>query len=583
VLAALCALMIALLWILGAVFLLDVILDSFGSAMGVLERLVLFALGTLVMVWVYARFAAPWLAVRETTTDMALFVERQQQIDSDLVAAMQFESAEAPRWGSVQLEQAVIDHVGQFSRGLNVFVGMDYFTVTLRGVILGGTLACALLVVVLFPAHTGIFGRRLLLSAAHYPTDTVIESIEVNGQAVPLSPREPVVIRVGYGQPVEFAVRCSGDIPEAGEVHLRSVVSGKKNPVELAEIDQPGDIHEFRGQLERLLDDVKYKIYLGDAWTDPRPVKVIPLPVVEARLKVVPPEYARQSADPPTADPGSLQVSVIESSEVQVEFESSKPLTEAVLTIENAAEPAQHNLVAIDGESRIWALRDENTPFTRVESPIRFELSVTDEDGLRLESPLKGYVRLKSDRRPQVTGSIVHRVVLPDAKPVIELRASDDYGIAELALNVEIVRSRQDGKEDVDGASTPADAQQRIVVTSLLEPVANGDNGASSNKGETRSEVTVEFPARGDVLPIVGGYRFDLAGIGLVKGDQLRLTLEATDYRGKLQGRVTASEPMVVEVSDQSGVLAAISEVDEQSEERMTDLIRRELGIGESP
>ena len=60
-------------------------------------------------IWAYRKFAAPWLAKRESDIDMALLVERQNKIDSDLVAALQFESPEAKGWGSVRLEDAVID------------------------------------------------------------------------------------------------------------------------------------------------------------------------------------------------------------------------------------------------------------------------------------------------------------------------------------------------------------------------------------------------------------------------------------------------------------------------------------------
>jgi hypothetical protein len=42
-------------------------------------------------------------------------------------------------------------------------------------------------------------------------------------------------------------------------------------------------------------------------------------------------------------------------------------------------------------------------------------------------------------------------------------------------------------------------------------------------------------------------------------------------------------DPLVLEISDESGVLAAISEADPRSEERLTDIIKRQLGIGESP
>jgi hypothetical protein len=39
----------------------------------------------------------------------------------------------------------------------------------------------------------------------------------------------------------------------------------------------------------------------------------------------------------------------------------------------------------------------------------------------------------------------------------------------------------------------------------------------------------------------------------------------------------------VLEISDESGVLAAISEADPRSEEKLTDIIKRQLGIGETP
>ena len=57
---------------------------------------------------------------------------------------------------------------------------------------------------------------------------------------------------------------------------------------------------------------------------------------------------------------------------------------------------------------------------------------------------------------------------------------------------------------------------------------------------------------------------------------------------GGLFGDVAASagansESIYLEISDESGVLNAISEPDERSEQRLDDLIRRQLGIGDEP
>ncbi len=53
----------------------------------------------------------------------------------------------------------------------------------------------------------------------------------------------------------------------------------------------------YRGEYARLTQSARYQIYLGDAWTDPLSLSVTPLPVVEIEAEVVPPAYARQSAD----------------------------------------------------------------------------------------------------------------------------------------------------------------------------------------------------------------------------------------------------------------------------------------------
>jgi hypothetical protein len=522
---------------------------------------------------------------------MALLVEGQQQIDSDLVASLQFETPEARRWGSQNLRDAVIDYVGQLCRGLNVFAGMDYSTMWKRGSLAAVTVAAAAAVVLTFPLHTRVFLARLMFSPDHYPTDTVIEAIEVNGHSVPVSAWERTEIPVGYGQPVVISVRCSGTIPEAGEAQLKSDVSGKKNPLvlervvpQILEPAVPKEEEEkvlFRGKLERLLDNVTYQLYLGDAWTDPRRLSLIPLPVVQPQLTVTPPEYAAGARGAEAGDTTSLQLSVLESSQIDVEFTSSKPLKQADLTVESGADTFEYKLVPVGDDAQRWRLKEPDTAFARVEQPLRFAVQVTDTNDLQLESPLKGSVRLKADRWPQITGNLVHRVVLPNANPVIELRASDDYGLAELALDVEITRSSE--KSGTEATSPQPGTEQRIPVATLLKAIGHNGNGGTTADVETREEAALTFPIRGDLLPVQGGFRFNLAQLGLEKGDRLRITLEATDYRGKLPGRTAQSEPLVLDVSDESGVLAAISEADEMSEARITELIRRQLGIGESP
>jgi hypothetical protein len=88
-------------------------------------------------------------------------------------------------------------------------------------------------------------------------------------------------------------------------------------------------------------------------------------------------------------------------------------------------------------------------------------------------------------------------------------------------------------------------------------------------------------------LPTAGQYQLQLGKLSfspkLAKGDRIKIVLEVVDYRGEQPGVSYYSDPLVLEISDESGVLAAISEADERSEQRLTDIIKRQLGIGESP
>ena len=97
------------------------------------------------MGWAFWRFTRPLMGQSESEIDMALLVERQQEIDSDLVAAIQFEAPEAARWGSPQLESAVIDYVASVGRGINVFEGFSREQMLRRGGLLAISRADAVL------------------------------------------------------------------------------------------------------------------------------------------------------------------------------------------------------------------------------------------------------------------------------------------------------------------------------------------------------------------------------------------------------------------------------------------------------
>jgi len=649
------ALGIAVLSALAVVFALDLIFE-----LAVPQRIVVLIIAAAAVAWAFWRFTRPLLGVHEGEIEMALLVERQQQIDSDLVAALQFESPQARDWGSPQLETAVIDYVAAVGRGINVFEGFSQKQMARRLGLLGAGLAAALVAAAIWPGHFTAFFNRLLLGSRHYPTRTVIEQVLVNRTPVlmPGGGNAPAGSKAAQGRPVTFLVQCTGELPPVAAAQLAASGASRGRtrlelkPLTMAErlarldearrrlqaalaatagrldapwkaemsalllLDAPGvatalakaELHSdlpavitglgqatshwpgdrpskaiYAGELSRLNDSVSYKLLAGDAWTDPAELAMIPLPIVEMRLTPVPPKYA-QSAAAADPDPSGRQLAVLEGSAVDLEIEctNAKQLKSAWLTIQTKAGTQRFDLAPHGANGAVWKPRVATSPLKSIQEEMRYEVQVLDSDGLSLETPLRGTIRIRPDRPPSGLAEVVHKVVLPTAAPVVEYRASDDFGISRLALVAEIERGSESPR--------PQPVEPAGELNEDPQPTATDLTPAAAIAAETHriEMLTQPRPLVGAGLPVQGQHAFSLAPLKLAKGDRVKLTLEVTDYRGENKagqpaGVAYQSDPLILEISDESGVLAAISEADPRSEERLTDIIKRQLGIGESP
>jgi hypothetical protein len=215
-----------------------------------------------------------------------------------------------------------------------------------------------------------------------------------------------------------------------------------------------------------------------------------------------------------------------------------------------------------------------SSPLHRVTKELTYEIQVLDADGLSLETPLRGAVRMKADRPPTGGAEVVHKVVLPTAAPVIEYRAADDFAVAQVRLMVDVERQM----EGIIATMPPGESASstETTVESAASQMESATLGVYSAKGGGSLQQKLD-----------GKYSLKLAQLPLpqklAKGDRVKLTLEVVDFRGDAPGASYYSDPLVLDISDESGVLAAISEADERSEQRLTDIIKRQLGIGESP
>ncbi|MBI4604315.1 MAG: hypothetical protein HY721_20340 [Planctomycetes bacterium] len=531
--AAACGLLVALLAFLAGAFAVDFALELTRP-----QRAVLLAVLAGGVLWAFRRFARPWLGREGSIFAAALRVEREHGIDSDLVAALQFESAEASRWGSRDLEDAVVERVAAASRRLGVFRGFRWDPLPRRGAALAVLAAAAAGLGVRFPAHLDAFVERMLLGSRRYPTRTVIERVAAN--SMPLHPPAPGAKppAAASGKPLALEVLVSGEVPARASAEVVEERSGERVVLDLAPGALPGT---FAGELPRLREPVAVAVRAGDDRTEPVRVAVVPLPAVEVELRAAPPAYARARAAQPGAGPGSRHLSVLEGSRVSLHVVcSNKRLVQAAVRIgevDRALRPE-------GAGGGAWALDPAGTPLERVAAPVCWAVRVVDEDGLELDGPLEGTIRVEPDPPPRVAAAMRTPFVLPAARPGIAYGAADENGIARVLLRVRIERA--DGR-----------TEEREL------PVADFSREAGPPPAAVRDRCVL-----------------DLAPLGLAKGDKVRLAVEAVDHRGPAEGQRGSSDPLVLEVTDERGILAALADADERSAKELDRIIERQLGIG---
>lgn len=528
----------AVLWTAATMFVID-----FTLQMSRAQRVVLLAMGLAVVMWAFRRFVSPWLKETQSEVDVALMIEREQEIDSDLVAALQFESGAASSWGSPQLRGAVIDYVAEFASGWKLPENFRTPQLVRRTTTAGITLAVVLLAAMIWPGYLAAFVSRMFLSSAHYPTRTVMRLVLINGQPVDLAAGS--VVRLPYGSPLRFEVHATGELPPDGSVSIHTAGGGAESTVKLARTPRTDDA-VYTAKLPDVVDSLVYELSLGDAWTDPARVAVIPAPVVETRFDVHTPAYAR-AARGPLPDRGLREVWAMEGSRVDLRLTCrNKPLKSATLTVDKK-QISLHPVTAGEQPGRIWTLNPAGTPLASLTRAVQYEVDVTDADGMHLPAPIRGSLRIRADRKPRVLASTMAKLILPTARPPIDYRVWDDYGVRNLHVRVEVTHA--DGKADHPAA---------LPVSATKMPILAGS------------------------LPLSSTVSLDLAPLHLAKGDQLKLWVEVEDYRGDTKGQLASSDPLVLHVTDEAGILADISEPDRKSAGQLDAIIRQQLGIGSS-
>jgi hypothetical protein len=566
--AASSAFLAAVLAVVLTLFVIDVMFEA-----GIGPRLFLLAVTTIALGAAYWRLAKPWLFVRESDLDMALLVERRmgRRGQSDLPAALQFESPAAAAWGSPKLEAAVIDRVAAETARIEVFAGSSLARLVRRVLLFFSVALVAGAIVMIWPDHVEVFFDRMALGSRHYPTRTAIGAVSINGRVVLEADAilaQPRPARCAEGQPLWFIVSARGELPAEGGVEVTSKSGGQRRTLPLrpfgekpiaAEADPAlrgyvaslnkgqEEVAIYLAQLDRLMEPLKYQIFLGDGWTDSAEIAMVPLPAIEPQITVTPPDYARAVEESSLVPAGARQLSVLEGSRIDLVVASvnGKSLAEAALVITRGGASERYPMQPVDDRRLTWRLADPGSPLSQVADEVRYTIEARDDDGLSPPSPIAGVIRIRPDRPPRIAARMVTRVVLPSAAPVVNLELADDYGVQRPTLELKIAR---------------ADGTQEIRTLTDLTLQGYNEDGRLARE-------SVAFPLTGASLPWRGGCRINLVSLGLEKGDRVTATFVLADYRGQHASResVVASQPLELEVSDEAGVYRAALEADKQA------------------
>lgn len=533
--SGICVVLAMTIWLLTAAFVFD---WSFNLPLWIRAvALIGWLAGTS---WTFKVYAWPLISERETVEDVALVVERHHKIDSDLVAAIQFEQPDAGHWGSTRLSSAVIDYVAEFSPSLDVFAGFTYESLPRRAAQLCFTLFIVIAATIAYPGHVTAFWNRFWLGAQHYPTKTRLEKIVINQTEVPVFTRgKPARITVPQGQPIALSVTCGGVIPSKGTALLSGRRGDLNHQVDLNPRSEQGA--QFFGEIGHASDSFRVRFQLGDAVSDQADVEIVPLPLVDLAWDVKPPAYARQSLKTGDLEGTSRQLAVLEGSGAELKLTCSNKSLKSAELIAGHEVMALRPRKAAANAAEIWQL-PPGTPFESIHEAIKYEIRAIDEDGLSPAAPITGQIRLKSDRQPRIVATAVTRQVLPAAVPRVDYLAADDFGIVRIVAQVSI--TREDGR-----------SSQHEIVAKSLSPT--------------------------DQLPktLRGQVAIPLSQYELTKGDEVKVLLEVTDWRGDLDGQKSVGETISFSVTDLNGILAQTGEEDKKTAKELDEILRRELGI----
>jgi hypothetical protein len=435
-----------------------------------------------------------------------------------------------------------------------------------RSKLLAGCAAWLLLVVgfcALWPATSALWARRWLAgSDIRWPQHTYLSIVGLGDAPKLLVPRgelslvqisaRPRAAKVadgwelsGRGRPllVESADPPQSRPPAQVNVVYR-LADGTKKRAGAVQFDES----TFRYELPPLADPVAFSVTGGDDWLDPITIEPIDRPAIRSlEIAAVRPGSSQREVEQVGA--GTSQYLYLRETQLELRLVADQPLESAEL---------------FDKGARVkgWQRQDERsyTLSWTMQEPLALEFRLTSRQGGLASKPYFLAIGLLKDREPRLTirSSGVGRRVTPVARIRLAIRATDDFGLATLTLELErtIVRDEKpevkEDRLDLSGEPPPKDAPPRTDLGLDYELALRDRELAPGNLVKLRSAATDNC-----ALGVQSGYSRWLS-FQIVSADELfyEVLTRQREQRARFNKAVDSAK-------EQSAALAGLTTRDE--------------------
>jgi hypothetical protein len=369
-------------------------------------------LGWALWNWVWLEFA------RERDDDeMALRVEQANpDLRGRLISTIQLTRSlgKGEHVGSVELIKALETHTIDFAQALDFSRIINFDLLKKAAVAAVAITMASVLLGVWQPDFAGVLIDRIFLGETEYPTNTRIKAVTPDARV----PR-------GDDHVVTVELDPNGTLPKQVTLVVRDPATGSESRYVLSPQEGVEYIYggtERGGKIERIVNDLDYRAFAGDARGEWHHIEMLERPAVGSlELKYFYPKYTRL----PSLSRNTGEIRTLQGTRVEIHAKLNKRVTKA--TLEFTARGGAREIKSMErrpGEGKAFvSLMIATDGF--------YSIVLEDSDDLKNREPAIYPVRLQADRPPSVsvTFPASEKLVTQRARWPIRFEVQDDFGV----------------------------------------------------------------------------------------------------------------------------------------------------------